>query len=384
MAARALYFPVLRAKAGELRALARLSDRARHRTIPLLDIPEPGEEGRVSARELMASVCEELARAWGTARPLHLDISRYTGTGAGGPLGEIVEHLFKCARQARLQAMPVAGPVGFRSVDYLAAVADVARRNGRGLAIRLTSEDFLEASRLEQSLEPCLAALNIPASHIDLILDFESIARLPADQRAELAIVNVVSSAVHFADPLGFRRIVLCGSSFPEWPAIRKSPARLAVARLELSVWRRLTKIRPDVPLGFGDYGVVSPFQTKPTRCVRVPARVRFATPEQQIFFRAPAGTYRELAKSAAKDTEFLSLPPSWGAIAVRECAANYGDEGGGTQWVARDTNMHVEATVVHVEEHLRRVAPEILGPPVELSRMPWLQDSLSIIGEGP
>lgn len=384
MAARALYFPILRAKAGELEALNRLSDRARHRTTPLLDIPEPKEEGRVSAKEQMATVCENLAKTWGTARPLFLDIARYTAAEAGGPLGELVEHLFRSARQARLQAMPVAGPVGFRDADYLAAVADVARRDGRGLAIRLPYEDFLEISRLEASLESCLATLDIPASRVDLVLDFEAIPRLPADQGAELAIVNVVSSAIHFAGPLAFRRIVICGSSIPEWPTIKKWPARLAVARRELAAWRRFTEDRPGVSLGFGDYGVVSPFQTKPTKSVRVPARVRYATTENQVFHRGPRDTYRAVAQAAAADAEFPSVPPSWGGNAVRECAANYGDLGGPTQWVARDTNLHIEATVVHVEDHLGRVAPELLGPPVEVSRMPWLQDSLSIVGEGP
>jgi hypothetical protein len=383
MTARALYFPILRAKTGEMGALAHLSDRARQRTIPVLDIPEPKEEGRVSARDLMARVCEELVRTWGTAHPLYLDISRYTETEAGGPLSELVEHLFKCARQSRLRAMPVGGPIGFRSVDYLTAIANIAHQDGEGLAIRLPAEDFIDASRLEQSLECCLAALGVPSSRMDLILDFEAIARLPADQRAELAIVNVVSSAIQFAGPLGLRRIVLCGSSLPEWPTIRKWPARLAVARLELSAWRKLTENRPDDSLGFGDYGVVSPFQTKPTKNVKVPARVRFATPGQQVFYRAPRDAYRTLARSAVADAEFPSIPPSWGANAIRECAANYGDPGGPTQWVARDTNMHIEATAIHVEDHLGRVAPSLLGPPVEVRRMPWLQDSLSIIGEG-
>lgn len=332
----------------------------------------------------MATVCEQVARTWGTARPLYLDISRYTATEAGGPLSEIVEHLFNCARQARLQAMPVAGPIGFRGAEYLAAVAEVARRDGRGLAIRLPWEDFLEIGRLEESLGPCLEVLSIPASRMDLVLDLEAIARLPKDQGADLAIVNVVSSAIHFAGPLGFRRIVLCGSSIPEWPTIRKWPARLAVVRRELSAWRRFTEHRPGVSLGFGDYGVVSPFQTKPAKAVRVPARVRFSTPEQQVFLRAPRNAYRALAQAAAADAEFPSNPPSWGAHAVRECAANYGDPGGPTQWVERDTNMHIETTVVHVEDHLRRVAPEHLGPPIEVSRMSWLQDSLLIVGEGP
>jgi hypothetical protein len=115
----ALYFPILRAKAGEFDALSRLSERARLRVTPLLDIPEPKEEGRSSAQEYLASVCVQLARTWGTARPLFLDISRYPMAGGPDSPSELIEHLFKCARQVRLRALPVAGPDWFPSVVRL-------------------------------------------------------------------------------------------------------------------------------------------------------------------------------------------------------------------------------------------------------------------------
>jgi hypothetical protein len=38
---------------------------------------------------------------------------------------------------------------------------------------------------------------------------------------------------------------------------------------------------------------------------------------------------------------------------------------------------MHIEATVAHVERHLQKIAPELLGPAVELPRSAWLQDAL-------
>ena len=40
---------------------------------------------------------------------------------------------------------------------------------------------------------------------------------------------------------------------------------------------------------------------------------------------------------------------------------------------------MHVEATVVQIETHLQRVAPDSLGPLMELPHTPWLQDSLQL-----
>jgi hypothetical protein len=263
-------------------------------------------------------------------------------------------------------------------------VSEVTKRDGRGLALRLPPDDFLEIERLEEALGRCLATLGIPVPLIDLIIDYEAIGRLPATQGAELAIVNVVASAIQFASSFGFRRLVLCGSSIPDWPTGKKQPARLAISRRELSAWRKFTEDRPGFALGFGDYAVISPFQTKPAKTVRVPARVRFATPEQQVFLRAPRKQYRALAQTAVRDEEFRLVQPSWGSNAVRECAANYGDSGGPTQWVARDTNMHIESTVIHVEDHLRRVAPELLGPHVEIARTPWLQDSLLIVSDQP
>jgi len=282
-----------------------------------------------------------------------------------------------------LQALPVAGPVWFRGGEYLNAVSNVATGDGRGTALRLPRDDFVDEEKLRETLGSCLGALSVPPDRIDLLLDFEALARLPAPQSAELTIVNVVTKAIQLAAAIGLRRIVLCGSSVPDGSNAGRPPARLEIERRELAAWRRITADRPGLAVGFGDYSVISPFQLMSTNRVRVPARVRFATPEKHVFMRARRRDYRALSKTAVTDAGFGLVPSCWGSFAVRECAANYGSVGGPTQWVARDTNMHIESTVVHVERHLERVAPELIGPPVEMPAMPWLQEPLLIPDEG-
>lgn len=378
-----LYVPILRAKAGEIAALERLSERAKYRSVPVLDIPEPSEEGRASLEEHLAKTCKELARSWGTAHPLYLDIARYPLASEGEPTDLTLRHLFTCARQARLLAVPVAGPVWFRGEKYLRAASSVGAQDGRGIALRLPLDDFIEPSRMMPTIRQCLELLDLAPSYVDLLLDFEAIPRHPPLLGEKTALVNIASSAIRAIAEQDFRRIVLCGSSIPESLGTTKAPARLEFERRELAAWRRITSDRPTRPLAFGDYAVIFPFQTKPPTSVRVPAKIRIATPEKQILLRARGKDYRVLSQEAVATQAFQDLPASWGAHEVRECAGSYREPSNPTEWVARDTNMHIEATVVHIEDHLQRVAPTTLGPPVELQGPAWLQRSLPLVGPG-
>jgi hypothetical protein len=376
MQTRPLYFPILRAKTGEIEALGHLSDHAKFRTMPVLDVPEPSEEGHSSTADHFYRTCDHLKQSWGTALPLCLDLSRYSLDTPS--LDSVALSLFDSAREARLIALPVAGALAFRGSKYLTAVATIARQDGHGIALRLATEDFEDAAVLAATLDESLSALGLPTDRIDLILDFEAITRTPS-AREGLTALTIALTATQTATRYGFRRIALSGSSVPEPMSMKKIPAHLEIERQEFEVWKDIIKNKPATALMFSDYGVIPPFQSKPTRNVKVPARIRFPTTEKQIFLRGPRKDYGSLAESASAKAEFRGLPPSWGANAVRECAGHYGTPGGPSQWVARDTNMHIEATVAHVEAHLRNVAPDLLGPPVKLPKTAWLQESLSL-----
>ena len=201
------------------------------------------------------------------------------------------------------------------------AVSSVAVRDGRGVALRIPSEDFLDVGAMSATIGECMSLLGVSASEIDLVLDFEAIARLPQPQQAVLAIVNAVGAATRAAHERGFRRLIFCGSSIPDPVGGRNSSRKTEFERCELAAWRRLVEDRPEMTLAFGDYGVISPYQTKPSKSVNVPARIRIPTPDRQLFMRAPRDDYRQLSGFAIEAPEFRALPPSWGANAIRDCA---------------------------------------------------------------
>jgi hypothetical protein len=70
-----IYFPIERAKKGEFDAMATLSPRTKSLTCPMFDLP--AVEGVDAFDILQSNVASSLARTWGTADELFLDLFRY-------------------------------------------------------------------------------------------------------------------------------------------------------------------------------------------------------------------------------------------------------------------------------------------------------------------
>lgn len=69
----------------------------------------------------------------------------------------------------------------------------------------------------------------------------------------------------------------------------------------------------------------------------------------------------------------------AWGNLALYECGEGGGGEGGPTDWVARDTNLHLESTTRMVEAFLDRHGClkdlEFAKP----EQFPWLQSRIEM-----
>jgi hypothetical protein len=104
---------------------------------------------------------------------------------------------------------------------------------------------------------------------------------------------------------------------------------------------------------------------------------VRFPIGDSQIFFRAPSNTYREVCRAVVQYPGFNDLPRSRGFDEIKRCAFGNGPEEGATTWVSRDTNVHMEVTVIQVQQHLEscgRIKEIPLQPVIS---DPWQQESL-------
>jgi len=372
-----IYFPIARAKAGEIEAIGRLSPRARDLVRLMLDFPRQRKKDKRPLAHYLGQKLEEIASSWGTAQEFYLDFSRYEPAIAIADGTHILDFVFGLARQLRLKAVPVAAPLSMRGpgTEYLEAIARVARHDKRGSALRVPYDDFAEIDSLERVLKETTALLSLHPSDVDVYLDANSLALIPVGERVDTQLAQAVQRAAIAVRGAGYRRVIFAASGMPDSLVRHKKGEVLTVPRTELSIWRRIVVDPQFSFLLFGDYGVVDPGQVESDAPIIPPSRVRLSLDDEYRLYKGPPDAIRALTQSVVRDGQLYSAESSWGANAIRECAVGRGGSGSASQWIARDFNMHVESTVAKLAYLLSR-EPEVSGSTL---RRPWLQSSLEI-----
>lgn len=373
-----IYFPILRAKAGEIDAIGQPLPIGRDHTRPMFDFPNPAPKDNLSLAHYFGDKIQAIKTSWGTVNDVCLDFSRYEPDSSMADGQHIVDYVFNISRQARLKAVPVVAPLSLRGpgTHYFEAVSRVAARDKRGVTLRLPYEDFAVAARLDRSLRETLGLISVAPEDVDVYLDAESLALLPVESPDEIALARTLKTAAKTVLGFGCRRVVFTASSVPDSLTHHEKGKVLQVPRAEFRVWRRLTSDAELLSLGFGDYGVICPTQSESSGRVVPPSRVRVATEDELVLYKGAPTDIRTICRKAIEDGVVDNLADSWGVRAVRECAAGYGNPGNATDWVARDTNMHIENTVAAVLRHSPS-GPVVHAPAMIGVRETWLQDSL-------
>lgn len=374
----ALYFPAIRGREGEIQAIWALSPRAKSRMSLLVDLPTVELPFGKSLEEHIGQFVSKVTRAWGTERPLYLDLSRYGPENVDSKNRHGVEHLFDCTRQSKLAAVPVAGPLLVRESAYLEAVARIVVKDGRGAALRLHYADFGDEATLLREIEAGLKLLRLSADQVDLLLDAEGIDRIPRDLADPPVLLETLTRAVQALRIHPFRTVVFLGSSVPAPLPRHPEDQPLKIQRQELRLWKQLVQNRGLRLVRFGDTGIWSPHQLDTGGGGgQPPARVRIPLGEEQFFFKAKPSAYRDLARKAMDHFGVDRLPHSWGLDDLRRSAFGSGNVQGASGWVARDTNIHLEITVLIVEGYLREIGrlDEVASGSVR--RSPWGQTTL-------
>lgn len=258
-------------------------------------------------------------------------------------------------------------------------MARVVQRDGRGAAFRLPHEDFTSRTRLEHILKETTSLVPLESSRVDVYLDAGSLALIPAEARNEFALAETMHAAAIVITKLGYKRAIFAASSVPDTMVRHVKGTLLHVPRIEFRAWRKAMRDAESVHLQYGDYGVVYPGQVESDARVIPPSRIRITTDDEYVLYKGGRDEIRSLSAAALIDGA-LSRIVSWGANAVRECAAGYGDEGNAATWVARDTNMHIENTVAAIVRHMATEATVLSQITSVASGAPWLQDSLAFL----
>jgi hypothetical protein len=371
-----LYFPIHRAKAGEITAVGHLSPRTRTRIRPTFEVQKQREDDDTPLDEYLADVAHQLLEAWGSRYPLFADFSQFGPEDNTGDGQHCAMHFFKCLRQQSMLGIPITGPESVRGpgYGYIEAVAEISRVDGRGAALRVPFDELSDTRKLDRAIGDSLRALSLEPSSVDLFLDLETLALLPAASRSVAAIVSALTDVLRRVRDSKFRNIVLCGSSIPERVTKEYEWRALRVERTEYVAWQSLIETLTQILVKFGDYGVIYALEQDVKGSVRPPARVRLSTAEEHVLWRAPRKDYIKLSERVAASPDFDPELAAWGSTVLRLCARYGRGRGGPTEWVARDTNLHIEVTVRAIESFLRR-AGRLSGVSfAEPESFPWSQ----------
>lgn len=381
MAAEPLYFPILRAKGGELEALARLSPLAHALVRPMLDFPKAKVDAQHPLELFLHDKIVAITKSWGTEQEIYLDFSRYGPDECLEDGRNVVEFAFYLARQTRLKCIPVVAPLSLRGpgTAYFDAVSRIVSHDRRGVAVRVPSGDFASTDVLKSVLAETLHLVSAAPTAADVYLDASSLYGLAAESDDELVLVQSLREAAVATDDMGFRRTIFAASSMPDSLARQRKGRTTHVPRPEFRMWRQIVAGHNRLLAKFGDYAAIYPTQTEPDVPRPPPSRIRITTDDEHLLYKGAPEDMRSLSRQAVEDGALDTAAASWGEHAIRECAAGYGAAGSASTWVARDTNMHIENVVAAIaKEPTAGVSKQAIKRLMHADT-PWLQDSLLV-----
>jgi hypothetical protein len=236
----ALYFPIHRAKKGEIAAVGHLSPKTLTRVRPTFEVQKPAPEKEVRLDDYLAGVAAEIAGAWDHRFPLFADFPHFSPEDRTSDGRHCIEHFFKCLRQHGMRAIPMTGPESVRGPGYayLEAVTSIAAVDGLGAALRFPTEEFGDLTRFENGIRDSLRVLKLESRLVDVFLDLEAIVFLPEQYRSVEGLLSLLLEPVQHANTYGFRNVVITGSCIPERVDRRFNGRAMRVQRVDLLAWK--------------------------------------------------------------------------------------------------------------------------------------------------
>lgn len=328
-------------KSGEIWALNQLSALAKTAITPLLEmwppnpatITKPAKSVVQHTTDLMTTLRAE----WGTL-PFFLD-TRYMPAG-GIPSATQATSVFAIARALQLTAVPVTSLSS--APAYQQAIGTAAATDGRGVMIRLTTQEFTNSALLAAYLTALLGVLRLSPQQVDVALDLE--------YRANQLEVQQLGSSLMATLPFlnDWRTVTLISGCFPQ-----TSPAQIGmwnpVARADWLGWLQVANTQitagKRIP-SYGDYGV---------RCGGTPVvipntpdpNLRYTDQQNILVRKGPKsnGSLQAMCADLVGRAEYAGPAFSQGDALIAARAAMPGSQNNGQpfQWIQWCTNHHLE-----------------------------------------
>jgi hypothetical protein len=348
------YVPILKGKAGELKALGTLSSPDKKRLTPLFEVTEPdwdydADTPKKTIDEHLAKLPEQIARRWGTTSRIFVDLGIIDPADTMASGSHPVSHLFRELAHADVIAVPVTSPE--RDDMFQAAVAAEAATRGLGACFRVGG-DVLDDPDLPAIITDMLGAVSLPPKDVDLVLDLRYIDPTWA-RRSAVLVAGLLHSLPHIPD---WRTLTVASTAFPQ--SMMGVPVGVTkMPRAEWTMWQAIGAGRalPRRP-SFGDYAISHPegLDVDP-RLMQASATIRYTIKDEWMILKGrgvrnvSAGGYQQfpaLCKTLIKLPEFSGSSFSYGDKYIFDCAQGTVSNGNLTTWRHVGTDHHMTFVV--------------------------------------
>lgn len=349
------YVPVLPAKRGELTALRDSSAAVLQSVRPVIEIPAlkwdwEEEAAAETIDQQIAATAIALPKYLAALPGFFLDLP-FAGDGVRLQTGKHpVAELLSSVRAANLAATPVTGPD--RDAAYRSAVRGALDSRGAMLRVRTSHLGPATTSTL---LTDELAALGLPATSVDLLLDLGRIQTDPAILALGIAAILRHTEVTQHA----WRSITVASGGFPESMAAFNGVGKWAADRLDRELWMALrTQLQPSERLPwFGDYGVQVPNpEAIDPRIMTMSANIRYTLEEHWLVLKgrtisgkkakATYDEFRVLCKDLVAMPEYRGEAFSAGDRYIKACADSIESPGNAEVWRRNGTSHHLAHVV--------------------------------------
>jgi hypothetical protein len=353
------YVPILKWRQGEYQALLKLESSTKDAITPLLEIPEEAwdfenEQPKKTLDEHTEKFGKRLKEKWGARRcfvdSCYLDPSARCQDGT-----HHLSRLFALAEAEGCNAVPVTGLT--REQLYQQSVASIVDAYGRGVCLRLTSDDY-DGVDIKVSITNLLAALSVSPVDVDLVIDSKEFVPHSAS-----AYANAVLSYIQQTPYINrWRSLTVAGTAFPAVLSSAEYKPHGKAKRYEWLGYKVLIAKLGDgdrVP-SFSDYTVAHPQTGKlDPRLLDPNAKIKYTIEDEWFVVigsqvkKNGRSQYRNLCDSIINNIPniFDGEKFSWGDSYIYECSTNVSKvtTGGTSTWPSVTNNHHMSRVVFEI-----------------------------------
>lgn len=366
------YYPIVRAKAGEMEALTLLNklDKASlARCTPIFEITKLEGKSLEAARNRSTTPFEDYldARAHNIAeifRRKHviLDVSQW-------PIGfcteggeQVLSYICNSLKELGVIVCPVIGYDRWEAVEYRETIKSMVLSDSAFFCIRLDSlaiEDLGDPDHLDEILEDMVLSAGLSEAQTPVLIDIGDVTKLPIQD-----VMEIVETAYGHMKGLGFDCIIMSASSIPDSieKAVKERDSSGLVQRKEMIVWKGFLSANPTASLYFSDYGVRNP-RSSDTIATHMNVKIRYTVNNAFFVVRGHSvqgedgfAQSQKLSKFIVDSIHYRESSFSWGDAMIKQCSLGK-LVGNPTNWIAYDTNHHVKSVVGEIYEFTAQLA---------------------------